>query len=298
LVVIGGALAAYQKARETYDATEVASRLQENARYALGIVEADVRMANYWGLHNRPDLITLNAAGGFPVSCGASWVTDVAHYVAGYNNGYGATCAASGGGAHAGSDVLIVRRAGAQRLTPQSATIATAKRTQVLVVTSRTAGEIFVPSFTANALPAGYATTDLAGQPPMADTRQLVVNAYYVSRNSSVANGYPALRRKTLIAGPSIGEEEVLPGIEDLQAEIGVDTNGDASADLFVDPAAVPAGGTPVCVRVWLRLRAQEAEPTFDDRTTYAYADQSFTPADHYRRLLVTRTIQLRNAPP
>ena len=40
----------------------------------------------------------------------------------------------------------------------------------------------------------------------------------------------------------------MLPGIEDLQVEIGVDIDGDSSADLFVNPAAVPAGGEPAGV--------------------------------------------------
>lgn len=298
LLVIAGTLAAYDKSRETYAAAETESRLQESARYALAILEADVRMAGYWGLTNRADLLTINAGGGFPAACGASWATDVAHAVDGYDGAYRAACPASGGGARAGTDVLIVRRASAQRITPQAAAIAAAYRTQVLVVTSRTAGEVFVPSATANLLPAGFANDDPAGQPPLADTRPLVVDAYYVSRNSSVANGYPALRRKTLNAGPSIGEEEVLPGIEDLQVEIGVDIDGDSSADLFVHPAAVPAGGQPACVRLWLRLRAQDADPRFVNDATYDYAGQSFTPSDHYRRLLVVKTIQLRNATP
>ena len=296
LLVIGGMLTAYHKSRETYAAAETESRLQENARYALAILEADVRMAGYWGLTNRGDLLAISAAGGFPVACGAGWATDVAHAVAGYDGAYGAVCPASGGGARAGSDVLIVRRASAQRITPQAAAIAAAYRTQVLVVSSRTGGEVFVPSATANQLPAGYAASDTPGDPPLADTRPLVVDAYYVSRNSSIANGYPALRRKTLNAGPSIGEEEVLPGVEDLQVEFGVDTDGDSSADFFAHPAAAPPGGQPVCVRLWLRLRAQDADPTFIDSATYDYAGQSYTPNDHYRRLMVVKTIHLRNA--
>jgi Tfp pilus assembly protein PilW len=68
--VIGGALAAYQKSRETYAGAETESRLQESARYALAILEADVRMAGYWGLTNRGDLLTVNAGGGFPAGCG------------------------------------------------------------------------------------------------------------------------------------------------------------------------------------------------------------------------------------
>jgi len=299
LFVIGGALTAYLAARGTDTSNEAQSRLQENARYALNVISQDLRMAGYWGLTNRADLLSVSAASSFPSACGSTWVTDVTHPVTGYNNAYGAGCAASGGGAVAGTDVLIVRRASAQRITPQAGTIAAAYRNLALVVTSRTGGELFVPAHVANALPAGYATTDPPGQPPLADTRQVAVDAYYVSRNSSVANGYPALRRKTLVSGPAIGEEEVLPGVEDLQFQLGVDVDGDGSSDLYANPGGVPPSGTVVSVRIWLRLRAQESEPNLLDTATYTYADRSFaSPADRHRRLLVARTVQLRNAAP
>jgi hypothetical protein len=54
-----------------------------------------------------------------------------------------------------------------------------------------------------------------------------------------------------------------------------------------------------VSVRVWLRVRADEAEPSFDDTQTYRYADVEFTPAGrerHFRRVLMSRTMTLRNA--
>lgn len=298
LVVIGGALAAHLAARDAHAADEVEARLQENARYAMSVLEQDLRMAGYWGLTNRSDLLSINAASAWPATCGASWATSVTRPVDGYDDGYGAVCAASGGGASATADVLVVRHASARRITPQSAVIAAAERTHVLVVTSRVGGELFVPASVGNLLPAGYATSDPAGAPPLADTRRLAVNAYYVSRNSSVATGYPALRRKTLVAGPAIGEEEVLPGIEDLQFRLGVDTDGDGGADVFADVDVAPPG-TVVAARIWLRLRAEQFEPRLIDTTTYTYADQAFTPpADHHRRLLVSSTVQLRNAAP
>ena len=300
LVMMVGAVTVYLKARDTYAASESTARLQETARYALNAIESDLRMANFWGLHNRADFVSANTASTFP-ACGTitNWATDVANYVAGNNNGYALSCAASGGGATSNTDVLITRHASAVRLSPQSPTIATPYRTHVLVVSSRTAAEIFVPEDLSGAIPTGYATSDPTGAPPLADTRQMTVNAYYVSRDSSVATGYPALRRKVLIAGPAISDEEVIPGVEDLQFQIGVDTTGDANADLFVNPGSVPAGGLPVSVRVWLRIRAQDIDVAHKDTQAYTYADQSIpAPGDMYRRLLISKTIQLRNARP
>jgi hypothetical protein len=268
----------------------------------MAVVEADVRMAGFWGLTSEPANVTASPSLSFPAKCGGpSWVTDTTHFIDGANNAYLSppACAALSGGAQPGADVLVVRRASAQRITPQRPTVTAANRERVLVVTSHAQGQIFVPKDLANAIPAGYATSDIADQPPLADTRELRVDAYDVSADSSVARGYPALRRKTLTAGPDIGDEEIAAGVEDLQFQVGVDSDGDSSADAFVNPGAVPAGSSPVCVRVWLRVRAQDRDNAFRNTEAASYADR-VAPAtgDPFRRLLVTKTIVLRNSQP
>jgi type IV pilus assembly protein PilW len=154
-----------------------------------------------------------------------------------------------------------------------------------------------VPQDIGNAIPPGYATSDVVGEPPLADTRALLVHAYYISANSSIAIGFPALRRKTLVTGPDVSDEEVVAGVEDLQVQFGVDTNGDANVDTFVNPGAVPAGALPLCARVWLRVRAQDRDNAYRDDRSFTYADQAVAATgDAYRRLVVMKTIQLRNA--
>ena len=167
----------------------------------------------------------------------------------------------------------------------------------MLVITDHTSGQIFVPAAIGNQIPAGFATSDTAGTAPQADTRTLLVNAYYVSAGSSVAPGYPALRRKTLVAGPDLADEEVIAGVEDLQFQLGLDTNGDSDADLFVNPGPVPLGARPVSVRVWLRVRAEERDPAVGSQRIEPYADRAaVTTTDARRRVLVSRTLQIRNA--
>jgi len=68
-----------------------------------------------------------------------------------------------------------------------------------------------------------------------------------------------------------------------------------------------------VAVRLWLLVRADAMETGFTDNHTYAYANRSslngtthdltstgaaglaYQPNDHYRRLLVSRTVMVRN---
>jgi Tfp pilus assembly protein PilW len=299
-LAIAGACTVCVKARDLQVALDAQARLQETARYAMAIVEADLRLAGFWGLTSAPDRVTVNPALSFPAKCGgASWITNASRFVDGANNAFlpVANCTPAAGGARAGSDVLIVRRASAQRLTPQQPVVTAANRNRALIVSNHVGAQIFVPQDIGNAIPSGYATSDVAAEPPLADTRVLSVNAYYVSANSSFASGYPALRRKTLVAGPDVSDEEIVAGIEDLQVQIGVDTNEDANVDTFVNPGGVPDGAIPVCVRIWLRVRAEQRDNAYRDDRAVTYADRT-APAtgDAFRRLLVTRTIQLRNA--
>lgn len=297
---IAGALTLCIKARDLQAALDSQARLQETARYALAIVEADLRMAGFWGLTSNPAVVTASASLGFPAKCGgAIWVTSTSRFIDGSNNSWlsAPNCSAASGGAKPGADVLIVRRASTQRVTPQRPTVTAANRNRVMIVTNHARGQVFVPQDFANVIPAGYATADAASEPPRADTRALSVTAYYVSANSSVATGYPALRRKTLIAGPDIGDEEVVAGVEDLQFQVGVDTNDDASVDLFVNAGAVPSGAVPLSVRLWLRVRAQERDDSYRDDRAVSYGDRT-SPAsgDAFRRLLITKTVWLRSA--
>jgi len=302
LVMIAGAGFVFAKARDIYRTLETTARLQETARYAISVIESDVRMANFWGLLSNADLFTNSASSGSPLTpsisnnCGTSsaFVTDVLQHVTGTNNSYSLSCAASAGGAQASTDVLVVRRASSARL-PQTNAGVLAEKDALLIESSRTQAEIFLAS-SSGAIPAGYAQTDIAGQPPLADTRRLLVNAYYVSQGSSVGNNYPSLRRKSLIKGPAFQDEEIIPGVEDLQLQFGVDVNDDANADVFVNPGAVPAGGVVVAVRVWLRVRAQDIDVAHQDTQSYVYADRNQSAFnDKYRRLVVMQTIQLRN---
>ena len=57
LAVLAGVLTVTLKARDAHAALETTARLQELARYALGLIESDVRMAGHLGLLARAELV-------------------------------------------------------------------------------------------------------------------------------------------------------------------------------------------------------------------------------------------------
>jgi type IV pilus assembly protein PilW len=312
LFLIGGVISVFGKTRDLYRTNDTAARMQETARYAISTIEADLRAANYWGLHNRADMVdnapnldpdnlpapdpgySLPASlSGYATTiseCGSMWAVKLAAYVEGTDAGYGLACAPFSAAAP-DADELTIRRAATEVI--DTATLPSTGG-QIKIQTSRAQGTLF----TGSALPAGYL-------PPLSETHALVVHGYYVDQDSDEAAGTPSLRRKRLdyVGGaPAIVDEQVAPGIEDLQVEIGVDSNGDQNVDFFVPvDAAVGAGDAVVAVRLWLMVRAEQPEVGFTDERVYEYANRTgadaFDPpaGDGFRRLLVSKTIALRN---
>jgi type IV pilus assembly protein PilW len=308
LFLMLGAITVYNQSRATYRASEGVARLQEVARLALDVLEADVRMANFWGLNSKADYVT-NRAGPGPLpsaftatqggrisSCGgagSNWAIDLDAYLDGSNNGYGLLCPGLapdvGAAGVTGSDVLVVRRANEVRAT-------TLDVNRIHLQTSRIQGELFVPSCATasdpNCIPPGYL-------PPVSQSRQLEVHAYYVSQQSTLRDDVPSLRRKVIgnvnDAG-FIGDEEIVAGVEHMQVLLGIDTNGDTNIDDYVNPGAVPGTARVVSATIWLRIRSEERDFGHRDDNVYQYADMAAaSPDDNYRRIVVTRTIQLRN---
>jgi len=107
---------------------------------------------------------------------------------------------------------------------------------------------------------------------------------------------------RTLVAGGVIQDREVIPGVEDMQIQFGIDTDPPGAPDRgaidrYVNPGDALLGTSVVlAVRVWLRVRAERIEVGFVDGTTYNYADENATYNDNFRRVVVSKTIYLRNA--
>lgn len=292
LVLIGGAIQVYVNSRQNYDVNEAVVRLQENARYVLSIVEPDIRMANSWGLLKG----YIDADASSPdTNCGADFARKVQTTLEGTNNEYTFGCLAGGGGAVATADTLIVRRASVQ---PASATSG-----RLLVCSTRTQARVVQDSASCTPAPTGQ-------------VNDLIVNAYYVSRDADHVLGLPTLRRFALSDPATLNDVEIAPGVEDMQIQFGIDSTGTSgTATRYVNADEVPATAQIVSVRLWLLVRSETPEQSFTDRTVYEYGDRMesngaatsdlndagtagrpYFPNDHFRRLLVSRTILIRNA--
>jgi type IV pilus assembly protein PilW len=298
-----GAVQVYNQSRLAYVINESIARVQETAHFAMDTVEADLRMASNWGRHSRGNAIegrslladnnpkALTVPVGATGSCGATWAFDLARPIAGGNNAYTLPCApVAGAAAQANSDIVTARRA----------TVApTALQPGLLQIQStRIQGELFedgvVPS-----------TFD----PAESETHDLLVNTYYVAADSALIPGVPTLRRKSLQSvggGPAIVDQEVAPGVQNMQLQFGVDVDADNTVDRYVNPgdgildpanAGFIPGSRVITARIWLIVRGVSPELGIQDNMNYAPGDIALGNFnDGFRRIQVSKTILLRNS--
>lgn len=253
LFLVLGATTLYVNTKKTSDVDDSIARLQETARYALSVLETDVRMANYWGIkkdgadfenkdaNNVPADSTASALGASTSTgyCGGAYATNTEAYVAATNNDYGIPNCTAQFNASASADTLTVRRT--------ATAIATAGSDTRLQVCSTRKTSTMVKNASATC--------------PNGELHNLIAHGYYIDRQSDQGNAVPSLRRKTLIDGPAFSDVEIMPGVEDMQIELGWDdSNTDAAGAVrYVQPEdAALATGRVVAVRVWLLIRAEQ----------------------------------------
>lgn len=294
-----GAVQVYNQSRQAYVINDSIARVQETAQFAMETIEADLRMASAYGLTSRAYAIEGRSRTANPnpdglllpvnENCGADWPLDLSNPVEGDNNVYGLPCAADGG-AQPNSDTVTIRRA------TVGTTLMQPGRLQIQA--SRMVGQIIDDG----AMPA------IIDDPLASETHDLLVNTYYVSADSALIPGVPTLRRKTLTIDtgvPFIADLEVAPGVENMQLQFGIDMTGDDTVDRYVnpnDPIIDPTSGTWVptatvlTARVWIVVRSLQPEIGVVDQTDYEPGDVDLgVPNDQFRRLMMSKTILLRN---
>lgn len=354
LILIAGAGNLYVKSRGTYDVNDSIARMQETARYAMNAIEADIRRANLQGFNAvqtsgsaniggaNPDVDanqtkpsysapTINAvANSTAVNyCGVNFAVDFTHYVQGDNNGL---LPNDQGG---GSGFLSATRNGVSCVAFNGSTKRVRSADTLTIRGTSESCNTGTLHLTTNY---GYGSQLTNGgtctaTSPTQKINDVMVHAYYVDQDSIQQTGVPSLRRMVLGAGPGFSDEEVIPGVEDLQVQFGVETAPAGSsikftgvASQYVDPNSPVLNDDHVrvvSVRVWLLVRGDAPESGFTDLTSYEYADRAIANGEtnnlaptasggfaykpslsastalndpmHYRRLLISKTFQIRN---
>ncbi len=302
-----GTITIFVQSRADFRVSDSVARLQENVRFAMDIIEPDVRLAKFWGRSSETGLIAA-VPGGVNVICDTdggnytAWALNfgqelsVVDETSGYNHAaLGIPCPAATT-AQPDSDAFVLRHVSGQPTLPTGGVI------QAQTDLNRT------DVFNTGIVPAGYGL--------FAQTHDVVVNVYYVDSGSDLDATLPSLRLKTLVNGV-LQDQELISGVENLQVQLGVDTDVDGDVDRYVDanhPIVDPTsvGFLPtaevIAARLWMLMRTERQETGFtDDTLGYITPDPDVVVApcwpvsaacfypDRNRRLVTSTTISLRN---
>jgi type IV pilus assembly protein PilW len=309
--ILAGTISVLTLSRDRFATNESVAHLHDTARQALSLLTPQIEAAGDFGFSREPHALQfvrgsspdqVLAAGvalratppsapvaGLPASaheCGVNVAVDVFAPVEA-NTTLDCEPAAVAGGVRAGTDLLTVRYAGP---------IAPPRAGRVQLYTDRLASQSRQLLFADGRAPGPL--------DEHREVRDFEVRIFYVATHSVARRNWPALRMKSLteISGAArFRDEELLPGVEDMQIELGVTPQGAPEGTLqFVTPGHTLAStGRVLAVRLWLRVRSDSTEAGFRDAQIHAYSDTSYrpdAPDSRHRRILLERTVALRSA--
>jgi type IV pilus assembly protein PilW len=302
-VLLLAALASlYLAGKRQYFHDEQLARLQENGRYATGLLRRELQMAGFYGG-------VLPVAGieavAIPRDCSDEpWALSTASPLTFVDDHLSATEVRTTGDRQLdcidgrdvapGTDVLAVRRTAAEAsvadglVAPDLSSYST-WRWFLQVSPDRP------PQWRR------LASRDLPGiavEGPGTSLWKAVARIFYIRRYSAPDNrndGLPVLCMEELV-NEAMLTRCLVEGVENLQLELGVDTDGDGIANRYLNPRDTGDLADAVAARVHLLLRSVFQVPGPRASTSYRLGSVQVNAAgDGYLRRVFSTTIQLRN---
>ena len=288
-VLLLGSFNIYTQTRSSYRTTESVAHLQENVRFAADTLASDIQLTQFWGQTNVPKIF--NRIGDLSIVCDGvdvtEWALKVNKSIEASDDSYDLDC--PGSDPRDNSDVLVIRHA-----SPEPAADPLSGYTQIQ---TNVKGAVI---FASDSQPGAHNEKSTI--------HDVIVNAYYISNQSKYDASLPALRRRSLV-GDVMQDQEIIPGVENMQVQFGIDTPDDGDINGYVDSDDPIINDPDVqirSVRLWLLVRSEMTErgQGYQDTKTYVTPDADLadinptTNADYpaeFRRRTITKTIYLRN---
>jgi type IV pilus assembly protein PilW len=316
LIVLGVVTTVFVNVSSNRHDMERTGRQIENGRFAIQLLADDIVNAGYFGEFDPRDV---GAPTIKPDPCSTSVVAmkdTVMMHVQGYAAGAAKPSCISD--VRTGTAVVAIRRTGtciagdpncdavgAGQIYFQS-TLCNAELTNPVVATR----------YIVAAKPASGPTAFPLHQhdcATVATLRAYVMHIYFVANNNEPGDGIPTLKRAELDASGGFSVVPLVEGIENLQFEYGLDTNGDSKPDdVSADPGTYTGCAADPCyianwlnamtVRIHLLSRATERSPGYTDTKTYPLGLQVDSTQlvvgpfnDGFKRHAYTETIRMNN---
>lgn len=275
LILLAALLTVFANSSSARSELERTSRQIENGRYAIQLLSDDLRVAGFYGEMN---VGSMPVPAVLPDPCStdpAVWNTAVPLHLQGYDNGAGAPgCLPIS--AKLGSDVFVVRRVKTCAAGVGGCEGVAAGKPYLqasLCNTDASQSVLGVEGSAAFPLRKKDCATAAA-------RREYMVNVYYISDDNGSGQNVPTLTRLEL-NGAALVPVPLVEGIEEINIEYGIDTDGDGQPDAYsADPTNFTYAGCTNCTpgnnwanvvtaQLHVLARSVDGSPAHNDTRTY-----------------------------
>lgn len=296
----------------SYKVQDENARMQESGRYAFNMLMTDIRRSGYYGGNANKEDTTGSIGIATPArdckTSDTSWGRMIERPLYGLNDGNTNTdkdslavdysdCIPDAD--YTRGDILVTRYT-------KGSTVTSFDADRLYIRNSLFSGRLFKGSQEDYDGTAGKTPTNQVAETPNA-ARELAAIAYYVGPSGRTCTTddtitIPALNRKILGATGLPEKEEVANGIEHIQFQYGLDSDGDLTVNRYYNAnqlsnndAISPNWSQVVTVRFWVLVRADCPTNGYNNTKTYAMGDINYTPNDSFKRQLYSTTVAVRN---
>ena len=310
LIILTAVLTVFFNTSAARSEVERTNRQIENGRYAVELIATDLRLAGFFGEF---DAASSPIPAALPADAcslaAADWEAWLPLHVLGYDGAAFVSPNCTLANHKAGTDVVVVRRA--RTCAAGLAGCEPALAGQPYIQTSLCATEVTSHKLGLE----GGTTFDLKKKDctTLSEKRQYFARIYYISTDNGAGASIPTLMRLEL-TGAGWAATPLVEGIEEFNAEYGLDSDGDGAPDAYVaNPSDYPPGAcTGACpVSNWMNVvtarfhllaRNLDASPGYTDAKTYEIGRDasgipvSVTPGGPYRRHVYSSLVRIANA--
>lgn len=310
LVLLGGVITILVSSQQTYRVNDALARIQENARFAFQLLSRDIRMAGYMGCVGEGTVPnnTLNNASEFlwdfgqPIqgfeASGGGWAPALPTQITsplggrdilvirGVDGGDTRVISHPGGTPPGSADLKVTVGSGLEEGDIVLVTDCLAAAVFQITHINTSSGQDNVVHNTGAGTP-GNATKNLGQSFEGGEIVRMSTRSYYVRSNP---NGNPALYWRQ----GNAAAEELVEGVEDMQIDYGVDTDGDRAADVYQTADLVADWESVVSVRINLLMQSMEDNITSQPQAV-TFNGNVINPADRRLRKTYSTVIALRN---
>jgi len=296
VLLAGGVLSLFVSGVQSFRLDENVARMQDEARFAISELSRDLRMAGYLAEPLIPAAITPVGGLAAGVDCGngqANWILSLTDAVTGETNTLTSVDNATGAAANAayscinaGEIVGDTDVVGIKRLAGDAVPVASLQANTIYVRSNGSQGVFYQAPL---GIPFPLPLNDWEYRPQI----------YYIRNFTNVGgDGIPSLCRKVMTFGAPTGmtTECIAQGIEDLQIEYGLDTDGSGSANRYLPNPTLTELQQVVSARVFILARTLDADQSYKDNRTYSLSNaNAYKPNDAFHRRLYTVTVPINN---